>query len=75
MDRVPQVNMPQVNLFSVTNNTLEGSDDENEIFLHEVSETNNEDEPIISLTINAQLPVSFKVDSGAQANILLPKLA
>ena len=59
-----------VNVVSGTNNTLENSDDEDEIFLHEVSETNNKEEAIVSLKINAQLPVSFKVDTGAQANIL-----
>ena len=59
-----------VNVVSGTNNTLENSDDEEEIFLHEVSETNNKEEAIVSLKINSQLPVSFKVDTGAQANIL-----
>jgi hypothetical protein len=59
-----------VNVVSGTNNTLENPDDEDEIFLHEVSETNNKEEAIVSLKINAQLPVSFKVDAGAQANIL-----
>ncbi|KAK2709427.1 hypothetical protein QYM36_013180 [Artemia franciscana] len=63
------------------NNTLENSDDEDEIFLYEVSKTNDKEESIVSLTINVQLLVSFKVYTGTQANIppvkyfdmLLPK--
>ena len=57
-----------INVVSGTNNTLENSDDEDKIFLHEVLETNYKEEAIVSLKIKAQLPVSFKVDTGTQAN-------
>ncbi|KAK2710268.1 hypothetical protein QYM36_013795 [Artemia franciscana] len=59
-----------VNVVSGTTTALENSDHEDKIFLHEVSETNDKKEAIVSHTIKAQLPVSFKVDIGAQANFL-----
>ncbi|KAK2710450.1 hypothetical protein QYM36_011843 [Artemia franciscana] len=53
----------------------DNSDKDDDVFLYAIENNTNKsrDEAIITLEVNHSLPVKFKVDTGAQANILPAK--
>ncbi|KAK2728073.1 hypothetical protein QYM36_008524 [Artemia franciscana] len=53
----------------------DNSDEDEDVFLYAIENNTNKsrDEALITLEVNHSLPVKFKVDTGAQANILPAK--
>ena len=46
------------------------SEKDEKVFLYLINKDNVKDKAIVTLLINNQLPVGFKLDTGAQANII-----
>jgi hypothetical protein len=55
------------------NNSGTDCEEEDKIFLHMIHQLNSRDETFITLDLNNQTPVWFKLDTGVQANILPTK--
>ncbi|XP_065568928.1 uncharacterized protein LOC136032586 [Artemia franciscana] len=53
-----------------TESFREAVDDQETIFLYAIDKSSGKDEALVALTLNNQLSVNFKIDTGAQANVI-----
>ena len=53
-----------------TESFREAVDDQETIFLYAIDKGSGKDEALVPLTLNNQLSVNFKIDTGAQANVI-----
>ncbi|KAK2724822.1 hypothetical protein QYM36_001333 [Artemia franciscana] len=53
-----------------TDSVEAGMDDEDTVFLHAIERDSGNDEALVPLKLKNQLLVSFKIDTGAQANVI-----
>ncbi|KAK2710384.1 hypothetical protein QYM36_013883, partial [Artemia franciscana] len=57
-----------------TESFREAVDDQETIFLYAIDKGSGKDEALVPLTLNNQLSVNFKIDTGAQANVILKNI-
>ncbi|KAK2704722.1 hypothetical protein QYM36_016936 [Artemia franciscana] len=53
-----------------TESFREAVDDQETIFLYAIDKGSGKDEALVPLTLNNQLSVNFKIDTGAKANVI-----